>query len=62
MRQAELSLHPISVGFLLGSVFDPEDEGNIFLRNVGLSQNDTTLQSRRQCSSYSIIYVVFLLH
>jgi hypothetical protein len=46
-------LPPASVGFLLGSFFDPEYGGDMFLRNVGLSPNhmmlnpeDRTLHSR----------------
>jgi hypothetical protein len=31
--------------------FNPEDEGNVFLRNVGLSLNYTVLQSRRPYTS-----------
>jgi hypothetical protein len=34
-KQAELSLLPATAGFLLGSLFDPEDRGNMFLQNVG---------------------------
>jgi hypothetical protein len=39
--------------FSLGLFFDPEDEGDIFLRNVGwLSTNYTELYPRRQNSSF----------
>jgi hypothetical protein len=37
-QQSELSLPPASAGFLLGSLFRPEDAGNMFLQNR-LSQN-----------------------
>jgi hypothetical protein len=33
--------------FFIGLLFDPEDGGNMFLRNVGLRRNYTVLQSRR---------------
>jgi hypothetical protein len=35
--KAELSLHPSSGGILLGLPFSSEDEGDMFLRNIGLS-------------------------
>jgi hypothetical protein len=34
-------------GFLLGFYFDPENIGNVFLRNVGLSSNNTASLPRR---------------
>jgi hypothetical protein len=34
-RQEKNSLPSASSGFLLGLLFDPEDGGDIFLRNVG---------------------------
>jgi hypothetical protein len=34
MRKQQLSLRPASVGFLLGLHTDPEDGGDMFLRNV----------------------------
>jgi hypothetical protein len=39
-------------------LFDPEDEGDIFLRNVGLYPNYTSLQPRRK--SFSRIFPPFL--
>jgi hypothetical protein len=33
-------------------LFNPEDGGNIFLLNVGFSQNYTALQTRGQSSSF----------
>jgi hypothetical protein len=33
--EAEHASYLLHVGFLLGLFFDPEDEGNLFLRNVG---------------------------
>jgi hypothetical protein len=42
------------VGFLLGLLFDPDDDGEIFLRNVGrLTTDYMALYPRRQKSSYS---------
>jgi hypothetical protein len=43
----EAGLSPASAGYLLGLLFDPEDVGDIFLRNVGLSPNYKALQPRR---------------
>lgn len=37
--RGSLALPSASAGVLLGSLFDLEDGGNIFFRNVGLSQN-----------------------
>jgi hypothetical protein len=41
-----------SDGFLRGLLFDPEDGGDIFLRNVGLSTTCMALQHRRPYSSF----------
>jgi hypothetical protein len=49
--EMEASLSPASAGFLLGILFNPEDEDDVFLRNVGLSPNYNILQLRRQYSS-----------
>jgi hypothetical protein len=48
----KIDLQPASIGFLLGLHFDPEDEGDMFLRSVWLSPNYTALQPRRPCSSH----------
>jgi hypothetical protein len=38
-----------AAGFLLGLFFDPEDGGDMFLRNVGrLSKNYTALYPKRR--------------
>jgi hypothetical protein len=37
--------------FVFGLLFDPEDGGDMFFRNVKLPLNYTTLQPRRQYSS-----------
>jgi hypothetical protein len=48
------SSHLRIVGFLLDLFFDPEDEGDIVLRNIGgLLTNYTALQSRKSHSSYT---------
>jgi hypothetical protein len=44
---SKLSLLPASAGFLLGLLFDPEDGGNVLLRNMVFSPNYTELQPRR---------------
>jgi hypothetical protein len=43
---SKLSLLHASTTLLLVLVFGPEDGGNVFLRNVGLSPNYTTLYLR----------------
>jgi hypothetical protein len=40
-----------SAGFLFGLLFNREDGGDTFLRNIGLPPNSTVLQARRQSSS-----------
>jgi hypothetical protein len=52
-RQADCSAcHLLHAGFLNGIVFDPEDGGNMFLRNVSWLWTDyTTLYARGQNSS-----------
>jgi hypothetical protein len=48
MKQAA-SLSSASVDFLHGSLFDSEDGGEMFQRNIGrLSTDNTALHSRRQ--------------
>jgi hypothetical protein len=41
------TLASASACFLLGLLFDPEDEDDLFLRNVGLFSNYTALQTTR---------------
>jgi hypothetical protein len=43
----QLSLTPDSAGLLLDLLFDPEDRGGMFLRNVALSQSYMAIQPRR---------------
>jgi hypothetical protein len=51
---SKLRMLPISVGFLLGFLFDPEDGNNMFFRNKGLFCPEyTVLQHRRPYSSES---------
>jgi hypothetical protein len=38
--------HLHHAGFLLGLLLEPEDEGEMFFRNVGLCPNYTALQHR----------------
>jgi hypothetical protein len=37
-------LLPVSAGFLLGLFFSPEDEGDVFFQNAGLSPKYMVLQ------------------
>jgi hypothetical protein len=46
----------LSAAFLFGSLFDREDGGNIFIRNVGPYPNCTMLQPRRQRSAYPNLF------
>jgi hypothetical protein len=39
VSSVQLASSLVSTGFLLGLQFDPEDGGDMFLRNVGLSSN-----------------------
>jgi hypothetical protein len=41
---------PIHAALLTGSLFDPEDEGDMFLRNVGLLSIGYIVYARRQKS------------
>jgi hypothetical protein len=57
----EFSLLYTSAGFLLGLIFDPEDEEDMFLRNVAFPPNGMALQSRRSDSStYRIVFTYLL--
>jgi hypothetical protein len=47
----KLNLPRISFGFLLGLLFYPEDEVDMFLQNTGLSPHFTVFHSRRHSSS-----------
>jgi hypothetical protein len=54
------SLQAGSAGFLLGLLFNAEDGGDMFLRNVGLSPNYKALQPRRPYFSLSeSIFIIF---
>jgi hypothetical protein len=51
MREIFFSFPPASGGFsFLGLLFNPEDGGDVFLRNFGVSSNYTALQPRRKSS------------
>jgi hypothetical protein len=50
MREASRSGKLSWARSLLGSLFEPEDRGDMFLRNVELSQKYTVLQQRRPYS------------
>jgi hypothetical protein len=43
-----------STGFFLGLPFDPEDSGDMYLRNDGISPDYMALQPRRPYSSKSL--------
>jgi hypothetical protein len=47
---------PLSAGFLLYLLFDPEDGGDIFLRKLGLSPIYTVLQAIRPYSPFIHIF------
>jgi hypothetical protein len=53
----------ILAGFFLDLPFDPEDGGDMFLRNFGNFSNYTVLQHRRANSSYPSIFLhKFIVH
>jgi hypothetical protein len=39
------------IGFFLGFIFDPEDEGSMFFRNVGELLQYMTFRPRRSCEN-----------
>jgi hypothetical protein len=41
-------LSPVSAGFLLGLLFDPEEGGDMFLRNIEISPTYTAVTPKRQ--------------
>jgi hypothetical protein len=49
--QGQRSLLPPHTGFFLGSFFDPEDGGDMFLRNVVLTLTDQTALYHRKYNS-----------
>jgi hypothetical protein len=50
-NQQNLSLPTASAGFLLGILSNPEDEGSIILRNIGLSLDYVAFQPMIQYTS-----------
>jgi hypothetical protein len=58
-------MSPASVGFLHGLLFHPEDRGDMFLRNVGLSPNynpeEGTLHSDRRENLTIKSFMYFLI-
>jgi hypothetical protein len=50
-RRTEISFLPAYAVFFLSLLFCREDEGDVFLWNVGLSPNYTKLQPKRPYSS-----------
>jgi hypothetical protein len=52
----------LHAGFLLGLFFHPEDEGDMFIRNVGwLSTDYTALCQRRYNSSWNYKYFIYFI-
>jgi hypothetical protein len=60
-KQAYLTLTPAFVGFLLCLLFNPEDVGDMFLRNVWLSPNYKTDSCRCRNGLSSFIKIVDFL-
>jgi hypothetical protein len=56
-NQHDASRTALRAGLLLGLFFDPEDEGNIFLRNVGLLSTDYTISYSRRWNSTNTKFV-----
>jgi hypothetical protein len=52
-QQPELSFPLASAGFQYGLLFNPEDGGDMCLRNIRLPSNYTALQLRKLYSSQS---------
>jgi hypothetical protein len=48
-------------GFLLGLLLDPEDGGDMFLRNIWLSPNYMALRRRGSSAYLLLVYLTTLL-
>jgi hypothetical protein len=53
----ELSLPSAPSGFLLGFLFEPEDGGDMFLRNVGLPPNTQTVLTAQNTALFIVTSV-----
>jgi hypothetical protein len=51
LTNEKLNNPPVSAGFLLDLFFDPENGGDMLLRNIGLSLSYTAIQLRTPYSS-----------
>jgi hypothetical protein len=49
-------LPPAPAGFLLCLLFDPEDDSDIFLRNIGLTPNNTALHPKKTALFITVFF------
>lgn len=67
VSSAYFSLCPISGGFFLGILFDPDDGGDMVLRNIGPSLKYTVLTAEKTPRSLIVtqhgfsVYLIFII-